>query len=297
MLILKEIKIKINMKEKLNKILHPSNIFIVINAAVIIFSLLYLILLNRFNKIESYFLYLIMTYSLVVIVIKVYNLVKFKINEIISSNKYLTKYKNDYKLRYKISLYSSLFFNLLYVFFKLISGIVYKSLWFITFSLYYLLLVIVRINIVKEEIKSDKSLSDEWMKYRKCGIILLFMNVILTMIILVILNMKITIKYHMYIVILMAIYTFYIMIYSIINLFKYRKLNSPLVLASKVVNFISCLISMLSLEIVMLSTFGENKMKFNEIMIMTTGGFLSIIILVICMYMIIKSTEWLNNRE
>lgn len=285
------------MKEKINKILHPSNIFIVISIIIIIVSLMYLILLDRFNKIESYVLYLIMTYSLIIIVIKVYDLIKFKIDKTISSNKYLIKYRNDYKLRYKISLYSSLFFNFLYVFFKLISGIVYKSIWFIIFSLYYLLLVIVRTNIVKEELKYCKSLSDEWKIYRKCGIILLFMNVILTMIILVILSMKITIKYHMYIVILIAIYTFYIMVYSIINLFKYRRLNSPLLLASKVVNFISCLISMLSLEIVMLSTFGENKIEFNEIMIMATGGFFSIIILVICMYMIIKSTEWLNRHE
>lgn len=285
------------MKEKINKILHPSNIFIVISIIIIIVSLMYLILLDRFNKIESYVLYLIMTYSLIIIVIKVYDLIKFKIDKTISSNKYLIKYRNDYKLRYKISLYSSLFFNFLYVFFKLISGIVYKSIWFIIFSLYYLLLVIVRTNIVKEELKYCKSLSDEWKIYRKCGIILLFMNVILTMIILVILSMKITIKYHMYVVILIAIYTFYIMVYSIINLFKYRRLNSPLVLASKVVNFISCLISMLSLEIVMLSTFGENKIEFNEIMIMVTGGFFSIIILVICMYMIIKSTEWLNRHE
>lgn len=284
------------MKEKLYKSLHPNNKIIISAFGIIVLSLAYLILLKRFNTFESYILYLIMTYSLIIIVIKIYELLNIKINKIIDKNKFLVKYKNDYKLRHRISLYSSLVLNILYAIFKFVLGIYYKSLWFIVFSLYYLLLVIIRTNIVKEEEKDNKTLNDEWLKYRKCGIIMLFMNVILTMFILVIINMKITIKYHMYIAILMAVYTFYIMVSVIVDLIKYRKLNNPLVSAAKIVNFVTSLISMLSLEVVMLSTFGENKLEFNEIMIMATGGGFGIIITTMSMYMIIKSTEWLKEK-
>lgn len=280
------------MKEKLYKLIHPNNKIIISAFGIIVLSLAYLILLNKFNTFESYILYLVMTYSLIIIVIKIYELLNIKINKIINKNEFLVKYKNDYKLRHKISLYSSLALNTLYAVFKFILGIYYKSLWFIVFSLYYSLLIIVRMNIVKE---NNKTIKDEWLQYRKCGIIMLFMNVILTMIILVIINMKITIKYHMYIAILMAVYTFYIMVSVIIDLIKYRKLNSPLISATKIVNFITSLISMLSLEVVMLSTFGENRIEFNEIMIMATGGGFGIIITFLCMYMIIKSTEWLKK--
>lgn len=284
------------MKNKIIKILYPNNILIISGIPIIIISLLYLILLDKFNTTISYVLYLVMTYFLIIIVIKLVDIIKNYINKIIDNNKYLSKYKKDYKLRYKLSLYTSLSINILYVIFKFTSGIIYKSSWFIVFSLYYLLLVIIRTNILKEEIKDNKTIKSEWLKYRQCAVILLFMNVILTMIILVILNFNITIRYHIYIAISMAIYTFYIMIYSIVNLIKYRKLNSPLVMASKVVNIVTSLIGMLSLEVTMLSTFGENKIVFNKIMIISTGGVFSIVIFIICMYMIIKSTEWLNKK-
>lgn len=67
--------------------------------------------------------------------------------------------------------------------------------------------------------------------------------------------------------------------------------------AAKVINFITSLISMLSLEVTMLSTFGADKIEFNEIMIMGTGGGISIIITIISLYMIIKATDWLNNND
>lgn len=47
----------------------------------------------------------------------------------------------------------------------------------------------------------------------------------------------------------------------------------------------------------MLSTFGADNMKFNEIMVMATGGGISIIILSICLYMIINKTEYLYNKK
>lgn len=285
------------MQRKIIKILNPNNKIIISGIPIIIISLLYLILLNKFNTPISYVLYLVMTYFLIILIIKISKIIKKYINKIVANNKYLSKYKKDYKLRYKISLYTSLTLNTLYGIFNFVSGIIYNSIWSIVFSLYYLLLVIVRTNILKEELKTTKTIKNEWLKYRKCGVILLFMNVILTMIILVILNLNITTKYHIYIAIFMAMYTFYILIYSIINLIKYRKIGSPLISASKVVNIITSLIGMLSLEVTMLSTFGENKVVFNKIMIISTGILFSIIIFIICMYMIIKSTEWLNNNE
>lgn len=132
-----------------------------------------------------------MTYFFVVICIKIYSIVKFKINRFIDNNKYLSKCKNDHKLRYRVSLFVSLMVNVVYAMFKLLSGIVFKSFWFISFSLYYFLLIILRWNIAKEELKDNINLEDEFIKYRKTGVILLFTNVILTIIILIIVNQKI----------------------------------------------------------------------------------------------------------
>lgn len=284
------------MKEKINTFLKPKNWIIVLGIFIIFFSLIYLIFFNGFGTPISYILYLIMSYSLIIISIKVYYLLKERINLFIDKNKYLSVYKKDHKLRYKISLFTSLAFNIIYVIFKLVSGIVFKSVWFISFAIYYLLLVILRTNIVKQELKHKTILKDEYLKYRKTAVILLFTNVILTIIILIIVNQKIMNIYPNWIAIAIAVYTFYLIYNSIYKFIKYRKYKSPLMSSAKVINIVTSLISLISLEIVLIPTFGVNNIGFFEIMIMATGGGIAIIIVIISLYMIIKSTEWLREN-
>lgn len=112
---------------------------------------------------------------------------------VVDKNKYLRKYKNHYKLRYKISLIVSLIFNLLYALVKLLSGIIFWSIWFISFAFYYILLVIVCYNIAKQELDDSTTLKDEYIKCKNVGVILLFINVILTFIVLIIVNEKVMI--------------------------------------------------------------------------------------------------------
>lgn len=270
---------------------------IILNLLIITISLTYLIYFNKFGTPLSYILYLIMTYSLIIVCLKIKIIVKEKITTIINNNKYLKKYTLDHKLRYKLSLSISLLLNIVYAIFKLISGIIFKSIWFITFSLYYILLIILRTNILKEELNQNTHLLDEYIKYRKNAIILLFTNIILTMIILIIVNQKIMNIYPNWIAITVAVYTFLIIFSSIYNLLKYRKYKSPLISSAKVINVITSLISLISLEIILIPTFGVNNTNFFEIMIMSTGGGIEIIIIIISLYMIIKSTEWLKNNN
>lgn len=86
-----------------------------------------------------------------------------------------------------------------------------------------------------------------------------------------------------------ATYKFYLLFISIYNLIKY---NSPLMISSKVINVVASLVSFISLEIILIPTFGSD-VNFFEIMIISTGGE---IIIIISLYMIIKSTEWINNN-
>lgn len=284
------------MKKKIKKFLYPINRVLIIGLFTIIFSLIYLIYFDGFGATISYFLYLIMTYFLIVICIKLYHILKNRILSIIAGNKYLSTYMNNHKLRYKSSLFISLTLNIIYALFKLLSGIIFKSVWFISFALYYILLTIIRSNIARQELRDDTNLEDEYLKYRNTGVILLFTNVVLTMIILIIINQKIIIIYPDWIAITVAVYTFYLMFISIYNLIKYRTYKSPLISASKVINVVTSLISLISLEIVLISTFGNGDKDFFEIMIMATGGVIALVIIIISLYMIIKATEWLNKK-
>lgn len=279
----------------INKIFNLKNKYIVLSILNIIISLFYLIYFNKFGSILSYVLYLTMTYSLIVICVKAYKIVKKKLDIIIDSNMYLKKYKNDYKLRYIFTLVISFIFNIIYVLFKLILGIYYKSIWFISSSLYNLLLVYLKGNIIKYELKDNTSIKKEYKIYRNNAVILLLTNVLLTMIILIIVNEKIMNIYPSWIAITFAVYTFYLIFISIYNLIKYKKYNNPLIIFSKVINVINSLISLISLEIILIPTFGNN-LNYYKIMIMSTGGGIAIIIFIISLYMIIKGTEWLNKN-
>lgn len=281
----------------MKKILHPNNFVLVIGGCTIIFSFIYLIFFNGFGSTISYVLYLIMTYFFIVICIKLYILFKKIINRVVDKNKYLRKYKNDYKLRYKISLIVSLIFNLLYALFKLLSGIIFRSVWFISFAFYYILLVIVRYNIAKQKLDDSTTLKDEYIKYKNVGVILLFINVILTFIVLIIVNEQVMNIYPSWIAITVATYTFYLIFISIYNLIKYRKYKSPLMASSKIVNVVTSLVSLISLEIILIPTFGNVNDLFFEVMIMTTGGGIALIVFIISLYMIIRSTEWLGSFD
>jgi len=282
--------------KKLYKLFHPSNLIVLLGAVFIILSMTYLIVLDKFNTPISYILYLVMAFAFAILVIKIYDILNYKINKFIDSKEILRKYRDDHILKYQVSLFTSLGLNVIYVLFKFISGIYFKSLWLISFAIYYFILVILRLNIAKNEFKKNKTLIDEYNSYKKIGIILLFINLFLTMIILVIVNGESLKSYNMIVAISVAVYTFYLMINSIITLIKYRKYKSPLMTSAKVVSVVTSMVSMLSLEIIMLSTFGSEKIDFNETMIMATGGGIAIIILGISLYMIIKSTEFLNNE-
>lgn len=284
------------MKDKINNIFNPKDSIVWLSLFTIIFSLYYLIKYDGFGTVISYILYLIMTYSLIIICIRLYKIVKKYINKIINKNKYLTIYKNDLVFRYKVSLILSIMLNILFSIFKLITGIIYKSSWFICFGIYYLLLVILRIKIGISEFKVNKNLKEEYYQYRLIAIILLLTNIIVTMIILIIINQKITNIYPTTLAITSSVYTFYLITISIYNLIKYRKLNNPLISSSKVISVITSLISLISLETILIPTFGTNNYDFFNIMIMSTGLGITIIITVIVLYMIIKSTEWINEN-
>ena len=96
----------------------------------------------------------------------------------------------------------------------------------------------------------------------------------------------------------MAMYTFYIITTAIIDMVKYRKYNSPVMSISKIIKLASALFSMLFLETAMFSQFGEeNSLEMQRIMIMATGAGISVIVVAMAVYIIIRSTKEIKKLE
>ena len=94
--------------------------------------------------------------------------------EKIRSTAVVDKYMTDVRFRAGVSLYQGFFINLLYIVMKLVSGIVYRSTWFIALAVYYILLAVMRILLARRLNTKDEAA--ELRRYRLCGIMLLLMN-------------------------------------------------------------------------------------------------------------------------
>ena len=139
----------------------------------------------------------------------------------------------------------------------------------------------------------------ELKKYRACGIVFLVMNLALSLIIFFMVYWNRTFEHHMITAIAMAAYTFTALTTAIINVIKYRKYNSPVYSASKAISLAAALVSMLTLESTMLTTFGDGTMTVTaqKWMLGATGGAISVLIVATAIYMIVIGTKKLKELK
>jgi hypothetical protein len=205
--------------------------------------------------------------------------------------------------RSEISLHQGLVMNLLYVAVKLVSGIMYKSVWLIAFGIYYLLLAVMRgslvhyvRNVAAKEKQMGEDLKGEFRCYRMCGVVLLFLNQALACIVIYIVHKNQGMTYPGVLIYAMALYAFYAVITAVINVIRFRRHGSPIHSAAKVISLTAALVSMLSLETAMLAQFGGDDSEFRMIMTSISGGVVCTFVLAMAIYMIVRSTRYLKNQ-
>ncbi len=206
------------------------------------------------------------------------------------------KYMTDVRFRAGVSLYQGFFVNLLYIGMKLVSGIMYRSLWFVALAVYYILLAVMRFMLVRRLNVQDEA--SELRRYRLCGIMLLFMNQALIGIVVFMVQQNRGFAYPGLLIYAMAAYSFYAVTVAIINIVKTRKHNSPILSAAKAINFVAALVSILSLETAMLAQFGEgDDPMFRQAMTGATGGGVCTIVIGMAIYMIWRANKNLKRIE
>lgn len=245
----------------------------------------------------SYVIYVIAFYTLSVLCIffsmvlpKQYKAIKQKVYDNPLGNRYMT----DVQFKNHVSLYCSLGVNLLYVGTNVFSAIFYRSAWFAIFAVYYMILAIMRFLLVRyiNKNKLGKKRLMELRRARLCAIILTTLNLVLSGAVLMILYRNRGFHYNGILIYVMAMYTFYVTTIAIIDLIKYRKYDNPILSTTKVIKMAAALVSMLSLETAMFSQFGEEMSPENQrIMIALTGAGVSVIVIIMAVYIIIRSTK------
>ena len=242
--------------------------------------------------------YVIAAYTLTVWCVKIPYLIRF-FRAFKSENKFARRWQDDARLRVNVSLYGSLAWNALYGIFQLWLGFYHHTFWFYSLGAYYICLGVMRFFLVRHTTRyaPGERMQTELKKYRACGIVFLVMNLALALIIFFMVYWNRTFLHHMITAIAMAAYTFTALTTAIINVIKYRKYNSPVYSASKAISLAAALVSMLTLESTMLTTFGDGTMTVvaQKWMLGATGGAISVLIVATAIYMIVVGTKKLKE--
>ncbi len=284
-------------KRLINKILRlPVRLMIVLIMFCTI-ALIY-IFVNGYEKhLFSCIIYVLSSYTLSVLVmwcIKVFPPCYRSIKKKLYEHQFSKRYFTDHKFKVHVKLYCLFIINLLYIGLNVVSGFLYHSAWFVILAFYYTLLAVMRFILVR--FVNDTGIGNNRLmelKYsRLCGIILLFINLFLSGSVLMILYQNKGYEYNGILIYIMALYTIYITTVAVVELVKYRRLGSPVMSMTKIINMATALVSVLSLETAMFSEFGgEMTEKGKRIMIALTGAGVSIIIVTMSVYSIVKNSK------
>lgn len=242
--------------------------------------------------------YVLAFYTLTIWCVRVPKIVGFFKN-LKNENRYINALTGDVRLRTNITLSGSVLWNGAYAALQLGTGIYHNSPWFYSLAAYYACLALMRFFILRHTLRSEpgREIDTELKYYKACGWIFLIMNMAISVMMLYMIHENRVTRHNEITTIAIAAYTFTTLTMAIINVIRYRKYNSPAMSASKAISLAAACVSMLTLENTMLTIFGGGDMTEHtkKIFLVLSGGAISIFIIVMALYMIIKGSG--KNKE
>lgn len=297
-------------KMMLHTLLHPAKWVLYSIPPAAFAALIFIFASEQTESALAYPVYLMSAYSLAVLIAALPVLAKrirqhkanllnrSKLMQKIASSAFGDQYLHDPAFRGSISIYQGMIVNFLYVLFRIAAGIRYASVWFISMAVYYMVLGGLRAYLISSYRRREAGgLSFEYCCYRRTAWLLFLLNIPMGGMIVLMVRTNSGFFYPGYIIYLSALYTFYTMTVSIVNLVKFRKLGSPILSAAKVLNFVSAMMSILGLQTAMISRFSVNGENYRRLMNAVTGGFVYGIVVMIAVYMLLHSRKIRKKGE
>lgn len=287
----------------LQKLLHPPTGVMVLVPLLSFTALIVVFAYGNTESLLTYLVYGMSAYSLAVWVAAVPGLTKRTKAAIMDSrlarraaaSPVAGRYLKGLAFRGSISIYQGMTVNFFYVVFRIAAGIRYASVWFISMAVYYLVLGILRTYLVIGYRR--RTPMREYHCYRTTALLLFLLNIPMGGMIVLMVRTDSGFSYPGYIIYLSALYTFYTMVTSVINLVKFRRLGSPILSAAKVLNFVAAMMSILGLQTAMISRFSVNGEGYRKMMNAITGGFVYGIVILIAVYMLLHGRNLRKKVE
>lgn len=209
------------------------------------------------------------------------------------------RFLKETEFRAEVFLYTGFGMNLLYCVMQVVLGVFYRSLWAGALAVFHFLLAAMRFQLLNTQIgrRNRQSAAAQWRKYRACGIILLCMTPFFASVLILVVHKNGGGRYAGSIIYLMAVYTFFVVISSLVNVVRFRKSSSPVLSAAMLVKLTAALMSVLSLETAMLTRFDRSEdLVFRQGVTGTTGGAVCLFALGTAVYMVAHGTKKMRTE-
>lgn len=281
----------------LKALLYPPKGILYIVPPVVFTALILIFVTERTESTAAYLIYGMSAYALVILLAAAPKMIgKAKVIVInsrpvqaVSSTQLGKRYLHDIIFRGRIGIYQGMAANFAYALFWGVSGIQYVSSWFVSMAAYYFTLGAIRTYLAIGYHQRAGDVRYEYRCCRRTAWSLFLLNIPMGGMMVLMVRTNAGFSYPGYVIYFSALYTFYMMIFSAVNLAKFRKLGSPILSAAKVVNFISAMMSILGLQTAMISRFSVNGETYRTLMNAVTGGFVFGTVVVLAVYMLVHT--------
>lgn len=213
--------------------------------------------------------------------------------------KTVNDYRTDLWFRAEAAVHISTGVNLTYSMYQAMIGLTRKSAWFDALAVYYILLTCTR-GLMLYYIRHEAADGIEELKrYRKCGWMMFILTMLVLIIGLLLNNGNSTPKsYPGHMIFVVGAFTLYTLINSARNLWNYRKLESPLISASKSVNLAAALVSLYAFQAAVFAQF-RTFIRPSVITLFNVGtaGIACLVVGYISLHIIVRATRALRGKE
>ena len=203
--------------------------------------------------------------------------------------RFYKSYQDDPWLRAATSTKMSAVINLFFVFYQAYNAYQRQSLWFAALSVYYAWLTFMRVNIVTYMQTMAADGREELRRYRSCGYWLLLLTTVVMILGVVSNRLGYRPDYTTPMLVFSTLFAIYNVTASIINLHKWRKLEDPLISASKALSLSCALVSVYSLQTAAIGRLAATSdARFINFLTYATPTVIFLVIASISMFIILR---------
>lgn len=204
-------------------------------------------------------------------------------------------YQDDPWLRAATSTKVSAVINLFFVFYQAYNAYRRHSMWFGALSVYYAWLTFMRVNIVTYMQTMASDGREELRRYRRTGVWLLMLTTVVMVLGVVSNRFGSRPTYATHMLVVVALFALYNVAYAAISLKRWRKLEDPLINASKALSLSCALVSIYSLQTAAIGRFATTSdARIINFLTYATPTAILLVIASISMFIILR-VNWVLN--